>query len=257
MEDLFKEARLKIERAKEHINHLNLIARDFAETKSHEAFIEHDPEGGDDLLKVRSGLLPADFALVLGDAAHNLIAALDYTINEIEFRVRGFRSKYTKFPMYETREALIGAVGGGFKEKAPEQVIDCLVDVIQPYLGGYNAILYCLHAIELEDKHRLLIPKLELKFVEGIVIENDGGLEIPISTWLIVDEKIAFHPIKDCRNAKVKNHGKALVKIMFTNVALKGLGVSPMIPTMELMARRTEETIAEIEYWFRRSQIFG
>jgi hypothetical protein len=255
MTELFHEARLKIERAKEHINHLNLIARDFAETKSHEAFIEHDPEGGDDLLKVRAGLLPTDFALVLGDAAHNLIAALDYTINEIEFRTRGFRSKYTKFPMYDTRNALIGAVGGGFKEKAPKQVIECIVDVIQPYLGGHNAILYCLHTIELEDKHRLLIPKLELKFVDGIVIENDGGVEIPISTWLIVDEKIASQPIKDCRNAKVKNHGKALVKIMFTDVAIKGLGVSPLILTMELMTRRTEETIAEIEYRFRRSQI--
>jgi len=190
----FKEARLKIERAKEHINHLNLIARNFAETKSHEAFIEHDPEGGDDLLKVRAGLLPEDFALVLGDAAHNLITALDYAINEIEFEVRGFRSKYTKFPMYETRDALKGAVNGGFKEKAPEQVIDCIVDIVQPYLGGYNAILYCLYTIEMEDKHRLLIPKLEMKFVDGIILENDAGVEIPVSTWLIVDEKIASQP---------------------------------------------------------------
>lgn len=237
MTELFKEARLKIKRAKEHINHLNLVARDFAETKSHEAFIEHDPKGGDDLLKVRAGLLPEDFTLVLGDAAHNLIAALDYTINEIEFEVRGFRSKYTKFPMYETRDALKGAVNGGFKEKAPEQVIDCIVDIVQPYLGGYNAILYCLYAIEMEDKHRLLIPKLELKFVEGIVIENDAGIEIPIGPWLIVDEQIAGLPIKGCRNAKVKNHGKALVKILFTDVAIKGLGVSPLIETMHLMAK--------------------
>ncbi len=250
MTELFAETRLKIKRAKEHINHLDLMAREFAETKSHEAFIEHDPGGGDDLLKVRAGLLPEGFSLVIGDAAHNLIAALDYTINEIEFRVRGFRSKYTKFPMYDTRDALKAAVNGGFKEKAPEQVIDCIVDIIQPYLGGNNAILYCLHAIEMEDKHRLLIPKLELKFVDGIVIENDAGIEIPISTWLVVDKKIADQPIKGCRNAKVKNHGKADVKIMFTDVVIKGLGVSPLIPTMHLMAKRTEEAIAEIERWF-------
>lgn len=204
MSELFHEARLKIERAKEHINYLNLIAGDFAETKSHEVFIEHDPEGGDDLLKVRAGLIPDDFSLILGDAAHNLVAALDYTVNEIEFHTRGFRSKYTKFPMYETRDALKAAVNGGFKEKAPEQVIDCIVDVVQPYLGGDNAILYCLHTIEMEDKHRLLIPKLELKFVEGIVIENDAGVEIPIPIWLVVDQKIALQPIKGCRNAKVK-----------------------------------------------------
>src|ERR1700733_503682 len=250
MTELFKEARLKIKRAKEHINHLNLIARDFAETKSHEAFIEHDPEGGDDLLKVRAGLLPDDFALVLGDATHNLIAALDYTINEIEFEVRGIRSKYTKFPMYKTGDALKGAVNGGFKEKAPKQVIDCIVDIVQPYLGGYNAILYCHYTIEMEDKHRLLIPKLELKFVDGIVIEDDAGIEIPIPTWLIVDGKIASQPIKGCRNAKVKNHGKALVKILFTDVAIKGLGVSPLIETLHLMAKRVEDSIAEIERSF-------
>jgi len=250
MTELFHDAKLKIKRAKEHINHLNLIAGDFAETKSHEAFVEHDPQGGDDLLKVRAGLLPDDFALVLGDAAHNLIAALDYSINEIEFHVRGFRSKYTKFPMYDSREALRAAVNGGFKEKVPEQVVSCIVDIVQPYLGGYNSILYCLHTIEMEDKHRLLIPKLELKFVDGIIIENDAGVEIPISTWLIVDEKIASQPIKGCLNVKVKNHGKALVKIMFTDVGIKGHAIAPLILTMELMTKRTEEAIAEIERWF-------
>lgn len=255
MEDLFREARLKIERAKKHINHLNLIAGAFAETKSHEVFIEHDPEGGDDLLKVRAGLLPEDFSLVLGDAAHNLAAALDYTINEIEFYTLGYRSKYTKFPMYDARDALIAAVNGGFKQKAPKQVIDCIVDVIQPYLGGDNAILYGLHVIEMEDKHRLLIPKLELKFVEGIVIEDDAGVEIPIPTWLVVDEKIAAQAIKGCRNAKVKDHGKPTVKIMLTNPVIQGFGFSPLILTMQLMAKRTEDAVNEIEYWFRMSRI--
>jgi len=255
MTELFREARLKIKRAKEHINCLNLIARDFAETKSHEAFIEHDPDGGDNLLKVRAGLLPDDFALALGDAVHNLMVALDYTINEIEFLSRGLRSRHTKFPFYPTPEALVAAVGGDFEKKAPKQVIDCIVDVIQPYPGGNGAILHCLYSIEMEDRHRLLIPKLELKFVDGIVIENDAGVEIPIPTWLIVDEKIASQPIKGCRNAKVKNHGKASVKIMFTDVVIKGLGLSPAIPTLQLMTKRTEDAITEIEYWFRMSQI--
>jgi hypothetical protein len=261
MTTLFREARLKIERAKKHINDLNVKARDFAKTRSHEVFIEHDPQGGDDILKVKAGLLPDEFALILGDAVHNLFAALDYTINEVEFLNTGRRSKYTKFPMYASRKLLAGAVGGDYEKKIPKPVIDCILDTVQPYPGGDNAILYGLYSIEMEDKHRLLIPKLELKFVEGITIENDAGIEIEIPLWLVVDTKVAQQPIKGCRNAKVKNHGKATVKIMFTDMIMVKLrggpisGPAPLIPTLELMARRCEEIIAEIEYWFKLSQI--
>ena len=46
-----------------------------------------------------------------------------------------------------------------------------------------------------------------------------------------------------------------MVKIMFTDVAIKGFGVSPLIETMQLMAKRTEEAITEIERSFLFSQI--
>ena len=42
MPELFRGARLKIERSKKHIDDLNAIQKEFIEGESHEAFIEHD-----------------------------------------------------------------------------------------------------------------------------------------------------------------------------------------------------------------------
>jgi hypothetical protein len=109
-EVLFREAGLKIERVKKHITDLDLIERNFLESeeKSYEVFIEHDANGGDDLLKVKAvARLPDSYALTLGDAIHNLRTSLDYIMNDIEFVHTGKRSPYTKFPAsYETKESL-------------------------------------------------------------------------------------------------------------------------------------------------------
>jgi hypothetical protein len=72
MAELFAESQLKIERAMKHIDDLSSMLTAFAQGYAHEVFIEHDPNGGGDVLKVRQGILPTEFLLTLGDALHNL-----------------------------------------------------------------------------------------------------------------------------------------------------------------------------------------
>lgn len=254
MEELFREARLKVERAKHHIDNLNLIYAEFTKRKTHQVFIEHDSHGGDDVLKVKAvESLPPDFVLTLGDAIHNLRTSLDYVMNEIEFLKTTKRSDYTKFPIYKSRTDLINAINGGLKKKAPEQVIDCIVDGIQPYTGGDGEFLCHLHDLDIEDKHRLLIAKAEFSFVDGITVEDDAGSEFTFGTWLVVYGKIADVPLAGNRNAKVKNEGQPSYSVRFGNAL--PFALEPVIPTMNQLAVLLGGTIDEIEYWFRRSQI--
>src|SRR6266567_1987775 len=132
MAQLFWESRSKIERAEEHINDLNRTISEFIDATNYVAFIEREMDTGRNLLKVKAlRVLAPRFAFILGDAVHNLHTALDYAMNEIEFRTVGKRTAYTKFPIYETRDALVGA-GNGLKKKAPKQIIECIEDIVQP-----------------------------------------------------------------------------------------------------------------------------
>ena len=192
MDDLFREAKLKVKRAKEHVNDLNRLFTNFIQRKNYKVFVEHDARDGCDSLKVKAtDTLGDDFVLVLGDALHNLRTSLDFAMNEIEFRTVGKRTTFTKFPIYDTRDGLVSAVNGGLKEKAPKEVIDCIVGIVQPYKGGNGDAIWGLHALDIEDKHRLLIANTELQFIRGIRIEDDTGAEYPISDWLLVVGKTA------------------------------------------------------------------
>lgn len=254
MDDLFREARLKIERAKKHVNDLSQLSGEFLRTKAHVVFVEHDDNATGDLLKVKAtATLGADFVLVLGDALHNLRTALDYAINEIEFRTVGNRTAYTKFPVYESRDSLLAAINGGLKEKLPRQVIDCLVDVIQPYRGGRGDAIWGLHQLDIEDKHRLLIANTELNFIRGIRIEDDAGTEHLVDDWLVVPGKVAAYPVKGNRNVKVKYEGNPTYVIAFgQDLPFAGRHI---IPIVHGLVEMTESVLNEIRHSYTLSTI--
>jgi hypothetical protein len=138
-------------------------------------------------------------------------------------------------------------------KKAPEEVIVFIVDTIQPYIGGYGQSIHYLHRLDIEDKHRLLIAKAELNFINGISIEDDAGVERAFDTWLVRDDRIASHLIKGNRNTKVKNQGQPSYRILFSDD--QPFGFLPVIPTLRNLADLIEATIYEIKLTFLVSQL--
>ncbi len=254
MDPLFHGARLKIQRAVKHINDLNVILTEFSQRRTHEVIVEHDPNGGDDLLKVRAiEILPDSFSLTLGDALHNLRASLDYVIAEIEFTFNGTRSDYTRFPIDQSRDALIGRLDGGLAKRTPKQVIDCIVQTIQPYTGGNGDFICSLNNLDIEDKHRLLIAKTEFKYIDGILLVDDKGKEIRIGTWQLRNDLVAAHRPAGLRNSKVEDHGKASSEVLFGDgLPFAGLTI---VPALRKLTKLVAATVDEIEYWFRMSHM--
>jgi hypothetical protein len=242
---LFAESRLKVEWAMKHVNDLSRILTDFAKGYAHEVFIEHDPDGGDDVLKVRQGTLPTEFLLTLGDALHNLRTALDYAMNEIEFLTVGKRATFTKFPVYDTRNGLENAANGGLKQKAPEKIIKCILDGIQPYAGGKGFLIWALHTLDIEDKHRLLITKSEVSLIRGITVEDDAGVERHIGNWLAVNNQIADFGLNGMRNAKVKNKGQPSLNILFGNSP--PLPLAPVFGTVHRMTAQVIDALDQMD----------
>ena len=108
----FQHAWLKLERANKHIFDLNIAIRSLENTYT--ATVEHNLDTGHQELK---HMFP-DFenvalrlGLIIGDAIHNLHSALDFAwMSTLKKHVPLANFTKAKFPVYDTREALEGAL---------------------------------------------------------------------------------------------------------------------------------------------------
>src|SRR5713226_2447842 len=114
MSAIFRDARLKDDRANKHVEELK--AAIFSLKESNTARIEKNLETGhQELIHTLPGLEDAllNLSLIVGDAIHNLHTALDFAwVSTIERHIPAASSKFTKFPVRETREKLEAALHG-------------------------------------------------------------------------------------------------------------------------------------------------
>jgi hypothetical protein len=149
----------KIERAKEHIEQFSREWDWFLrDVEPYRVLSEEDPEMGDLVYRVEvDDEVPAMLkrsSLIIGDSIHNLRSALDLLACQIVEDNGGTVKRSTGFPISESREEFETS---GLKKinGASEDSIKLLWKV-RPYKRG-NEALYCLHRLDIADKHRLLL----------------------------------------------------------------------------------------------------
>ena len=159
---MFKDAKLKIKRANQHIQELQGKLAAFLETDFCRLHIEHNPNAGQLVLTFEmTKSVPEDIPTIIGDAIHNLRATLDLVACEIVTTANG-TTDYIKFPVRDTRYELIAAMKGGEIQVAGADIIALIQDVIQPYKGGKGESVWVLHGLDITDKHLRLIPTVSV-----------------------------------------------------------------------------------------------
>jgi hypothetical protein len=98
--------------------------------------------------------IPHEFSLILGDAIHNLRAALDLALYAMAVD-RSPSPNHIQFPFPKTPESLDSAINSGQVRFAGTKVVEA-VKLFQPYPGGHP-ILHGIHALDARDKHKLLV----------------------------------------------------------------------------------------------------
>jgi hypothetical protein len=241
----FHGAKLKIKWAEKHINDFYTHQREFIESYPYKLIVKPDVQLGYDLLHLVPGEANADWIpLVTGDVLHNLRTALDYAMNDAVF----FPDRFTKFPVHDTRNDLENAINGGLKHNARENVVQYIVDTVQPYKGGNGDAIWALHAIDIIDKHRLLLAHLDFSYVTGIRAIDNRGEEFEIPQWLFTPPHIMTHRCIGHSNVKITNNGKAMVAITFEDrLPFEG---KPILPTLTDLAKTVRETIDGLEAVF-------
>jgi hypothetical protein len=209
------DAHLKIKRANEHIADLEKTISSLPESDI--ATVEINPQGGNEVIKHDFGNpdVLTDLALIAGDAVHNLKCALDYTwLETISVLVPDAVSKFSKFPIYATKDKLEGALRGKKIDTACPDLFKLVVDEIKPYNGGDFAI-WSVHRLDIRDKHRLLIPALHYSSVSGIETKNKSTGEISRDGFTMATNQPPPLCIPMPLELHVEKKGKVSVSVMF------------------------------------------
>jgi hypothetical protein len=233
MSEQFHGPRLKIERAKQHIADLNANVEILRAGGVYVLRIHRDPRTGNEQIEAEiTQVVSPSLGLIIGDAIHNLKTALDFTVNEVVFRRLGAYDDFTRFPFRETRDELVKAVNGALVKRASTAVADFIVNKVNPYRGG-NDPLWALHTLDILDKHRLLLPVLNISFITGIVIKHSEGMH-GLGHWAITGRRSSIQRLDGLKNCEIANDGEPTVLVFFD----KGFPFEgkPVIPTLHQIA---------------------
>jgi hypothetical protein len=234
----FGYAHLKIERANKHI--ADIEQRLSASSDSYGPSLHIDRKTGEQFLYYvfLDRTLRPDIALMVGDAIHNLHCALDFAWQDTVRRLspEGFRPTKTKFPVTDTREKLVSDLTVTARISSASRLFDFMVEDVKPYGGGDGDIL-ALHALDIDDKHHLLIPMLTVTGVMGVELENVDGTRM-LTDILIVPPDRAFRQAVQL-GAKLADHGKVTFYITFRQgTYLQGQEIVPALLRMSAKVLR-------------------
>jgi hypothetical protein len=154
-EQLLHAPMLKLKRAHYHISDFNRRADEFLAERPFVLWERHHRKAGKTILFVKENKpIPPEFALIVGDAVHNLRAALDWTLFQMVWdrSPKPHRVQFP-FPKDNTPKASNDAFTNSQVEFAGDKVVE-EIRKCQPWPTG-NFALYFIHLIDIQDKHRL------------------------------------------------------------------------------------------------------
>jgi hypothetical protein len=173
--------RAKTERAKKHLRDLHQAYDGFMQLNPYGVVADNDPQTGERVLRARVSHEPPEaWSVVIGDIVHNLRAALDYLAWELVIAGGGTPGTGTHFPVRYRPERTSGehmnAIAAQVQGASADAVT--LVDRIQPYHSSdpEGHPLRLLHALDIRDKHQLLLV-VGAALTQGGVGVGDGYIE--------------------------------------------------------------------------------
>lgn len=145
----------KIQRAIHHTNDLRIKIDEYFAKTPFELVTKSDKKTGEVTHYVRKNHpIPVEFSLIIGDAVHNLRSALDLTM----FAMIGEKARKpdaVQFPFAKKADDFQNSIKSRQVELAGSAVLN-VINQLKPY-GGGNELLYMVHRLDIEDKHKLII----------------------------------------------------------------------------------------------------
>lgn len=161
-----KSARLKLCRAIEHLDALELEIKRFNESKPYKVMVERNFNIGQNMLVYYPlGTIPAYWSTVIGDILFNLRSALDHAVYELTVWHKGAPLPNTEFPIFEDKTVFSEVKNNGqptnrsglYKMRGLSKKTQAVIEARQPCNIGESGLipyLSVLHELNIVDKHR-------------------------------------------------------------------------------------------------------
>jgi hypothetical protein len=127
-------------------------------------------------------------------------------------------SKFAKFPVFPTQEALEGALRGAKIHDVCQSLFRLMVDDIRPYDRG-NFAVWTIHILDKRDEHRLLIPVATYGNINGIELQDETGTIHRGDTWG-TSQSLPYY-VTFTADLSVKNKGKLVFDIEIDETVLE------------------------------------
>jgi hypothetical protein len=249
----FLPAFLKLEWAKQHIHYLDLGLKRFGDSEGgiYRVVIDSDRDPIHDFVRVELvESIPKEVSLMLGDALHNLRAAIDYMWSEIGGKTITAKGK-KEFPIYPTRTLLEQFFDARPNEPFLAGIRSVVLDTIQPYKGGNGDALFALNRLNNTDKHELLVPNIQLSRIEHLFVEDSEGRKHGIAQKTFGQTVVWFGG----KHGKLKliDKGRTSFTIVFGKGTLvEGRQVLPTLRHFEVVVNSALEALGT---WFESRNV--
>lgn len=168
---IFNSSRLKLARAAEHIDNLEAAIASYFTGKWYSSTLSRDANGQYHFSTTMHGE-PRNYRLIVGDAIHNMRAALDFMAVEL-VKVNGGNEKGVCFPFSADAAGFEDAIKSKKFHQAVAQA-QALLRAIKPYKGG-NDFLRALHDLDIQDKHHKIEPSVCMLSTPAISVVKDSN----------------------------------------------------------------------------------
>lgn len=231
----FKGPFIKIKRARKHVTELERVVSGYWEsrpvTQIMGTVIKNDSGGYSLPFEMEVKPFPEETGAIVGDILHNLRAALDLMACDL-CRLNKQPIENVYFPFCETADELDGMIKRRHFDRTGDAAI-ALIKELKPYKGG-NVALRTIHDLDVQDKHRTLIPIMnqmtmpiiKVKDETGARLVDDEGNATPVGDWGDIDDNSA-------------------VKIFFPDYT--GLAGRELLPTLHNLVKMTAGIIESFE----------
>ena len=222
LEKWLRGPRLKVIRAKKHIDEFDIAAKAFLDRKPYQIAVEENV--GEDrvdwprtlVFHVREEI-PEDFSTIIGDAVHNLRSALDLMLCAL-VRANGRSDKGVQFPVARNADSLEEAIEKANVARGGDIALKFVRDH-KPYRGdGGNWAISAIHDLDILDKHRLIIAVSGASDLERAIVGkrwNSLSLTMPGYRWTGLDDGAEMLKIRAEPGVEIGDEVHATFSIAF------------------------------------------
>ena len=274
---IFYQSLLKVERAKRHIFEVETRFLEYVHSDFWSIVTQEDAERTRFWVEVTQEV-PPELSMAVGDALHSLRASLEYLIHQIMANTGTSGNTRASFPVHETREALIADFNSSDHEAKPcptcgrggrkgrhnpikvavPDIVPIIIDGIKPYKTGNPSddrglAIWRLNKIDNINKHRLIIPSVQITEVE-ISADAENGGRIRGNRYRLTGQNRSLG-VTLWGKLKFTDECQAAATILFPKGSY--FDGEPIIPTLHQIVDFTTSVINTFEAHFQRGDGTG